>query len=236
MQTRDTKCPLIVALDGMALEDCLAIVGALGERARFYKITDLWDDVGPSCVKAFRDRHALVWVDSKLKGRPDIVRERVIALRDAGANFVSVMADGEVDMMVAAMEFDAEIGIIAVTVPTWLTEEQVHLTYGHPPRAAALHLARLAKLAGVSRIVCSPQEVGPLSKRVELKGMQYFVTGIRRTGEREDQHQRYGTPAAAVKAGAGHLVIGRPITYATDPLVTFQSFEAEIVAAMEERR
>ena len=94
-----------------------------------------------------------------------------------------------------------------------------------------LHLARLAKLAGVHGVVCSPQEVGILSKRPELKGLKLVTPGVRSSGKDADDQQRIGTPAGAIASGSDLLVVGRQITKNPDPVVALHQILEEISKA-----
>lgn len=229
---RDAAERIIVALDGLSQEQAFALVGGLGNRPYAFKIHDLWDQLGPSMIGAFRNRGAgRVWTDLKLKDIPATVGGRARAVRDAGADILTVHASGEIEMMQAAVEHGPPM-VLAVTVLTSLSEEQTHLLHGQPAKAAVLYQARLAKLAGVYGIVCSPKEVSVLAQRPELKGMLFVVPGIRPAGMDAGDQKRFDTPAAAIKAGATHLVVGRAITSASDPVAAFDAIAEEIAAAL----
>lgn len=227
-----------LALDGMNLTKALNFASKLKNRVG-YKLNDLWDEAGAEGLVKLRTAGAEdLWVDAKLKDIPKTVANRVAKISAAGADFITVMADGEVDMMMAALKAAVEsrrrdqtaVNIIAVTVLTSLAEEQAHLMYGQPSKAAALNLARLAKLAGIKFVVCSPQEVGTLAKRPELD-MVYITPGVRPSGSDPAGQTRFDTPVNAIKAGADDLVIGSPITGASDPIAALDAIEAEITAA-----
>ncbi|KKU94337.1 MAG: Orotidine 5'-phosphate decarboxylase [Candidatus Jorgensenbacteria bacterium GW2011_GWA1_48_13] len=222
---------IILAAD-MSLGECLDLTHAIGERVYAVKVHDAYDSNGPTAVKMLREAGAMrVWVDAKLHDIPNTVKRRANAIADSGAQILTVHASGGIEMMQAAVgEFPFEV--YAITVLTSLTEEEVHLAYGQPSKAAVLYLARLAKLAGVAGIVCSPKEVGILAKRPELKGMKFVVPGIRSAGKDKGDQERVDTPAAALKDGADYLVVGRQITQASDPVAALIELEAEISAAL----
>lgn len=234
MDLKNAGKRIIVALDGLDLGKCQDLIQKLDSRPYAYKIHDLWDREGPLVVLRLASmRSVWIWVDLKLKDIPNTVALRARAVFDAGGHIVTVHASGEIEMMQAAVESGLNM-IFAVTVLTSLDEEQTHLLHGQPSKAAVLYQARLAKLAGVHGVVCSPKEVGILAKRPELKGMEFVVPGIRPAGAEVADQKRVDTPAAAIKAGATRLVIGRPITGAPDPLTAFEAIAAEVAAAMEE--
>ncbi len=223
---------IILAADELTLDQCLGLASKIGSKVHAIKVHNVFDLQGPSVVARLREAGAQrVWVDSKLNDIPNTVRLRAKAIANSGADILTVHASGEIEMMMAAVESNVLVEIFAITVLTSLSEEQAHLLHGHPSKAAVLYLARLAKLAGVHGIVCSPKEVGILAKRPELRGLKLVVPGIRSAGKDAGDQQRVDTPAAAIKAGATHLVIGRQITQASDPVAALEELEAEIAGA-----
>ena len=177
---------IVIALDGLKKERCWELVSQLMKSSappRTFKIHDLWDREGPQVVRELvRAGAPWVWADLKLKDIPVTVGHRARAVRDAGATMLTVHASGGVEMMQSAVE-NGPPWILAVTALTSLSEEEVHLLHGQPVKAAVLYQARLAKLAGVRGIVCSPQEVAVLAERPELKGLEFFTPGIRPAGQ-----------------------------------------------------
>ena len=253
---------VIIAADELDLERTLELARAIGPAVYAIKVHHLVDRHGPEVVRWLKEHGARrVWVDAKIPDIPNTVAKRVQAITAAGANFITVMASAEVDAMVAAIAARAQYfaqaasegaldvsvaaadgaggsGIVAVTVLTSLDEEQAHLLYGQPARAAVLYQARLAKLAGVKHVVCSPRELDLLVKRRELEGMDFFVPGIRPAGKAAGDQKRFDTPTAAIKAGRGRvrLVIGRAITEASDPATAVFDICEEVATAVAERR
>jgi orotidine-5'-phosphate decarboxylase len=210
------------------------LASKIGDRVHAVKVHNLYDAQGPTVVRQLHGAGAKrVWVDVKLHDIPNTVRLRARAIADSGADIITVHASGEIEMMMAAVDaFPFEV--FAITVLTSLNEEQVHLLHGQPSKAAVLYLARLAKLAGVDGVVCSPKEVGILAKRPELKGMKIIVPGVRSVGKDAGDQQRVDTPGNAVKNGATYLVVGRQITQAKDPVAALDALEVELTEAEKE--
>jgi len=219
---------VILAADELSIEQCLGLASKIGSRVHAIKVHNAFDAQGPTIVQQLHDAGAeRVWVDAKLHDIPNTVRLRAKAIADSGAEIITVHASGEIEMMMAAVEaFPYEV--FAITVLTSLNEEQAHLLHGQPSKAGVLYLARLAKLAGVAGVVCSPKEVGILAKRPELKGMKFIVPGVRSVGKDAGDQQRVDTPLNAIKAGATHLVVGRQITQVSDPVAALDALEAEL--------
>lgn len=223
-----------VALDRMGKYACVQLTSRVGARTYAFKIHSLWDTEGPGVVEVLKKEGAeRVWVDLKLHDTPDTVADRAKAVRDAGGDILTVHVAGEVEMMMAAVE-NGPPEIYAITELTSLSEEQVHLLSGNPAKASVLYRARLAKLAGVHGIICSPNEVNLLSKRPELKGLTRTTPGIRLAGQAAGQQARFDTPEAAIKNGADRLVLGSAVTKAENPAAAFDAIEAEIIKALQE--
>lgn len=221
---------IIISADDLSLEQCLELARKVGDRVHAIKVHSAYDQYGPSIVRRLRDAGARrVWVDAKLHDIPHAVKLRAKAIAESGADILTVHASGEIDMMMAAVEAGPS-EIYAITVLTSLDEERAHLLYGHPTKASALYLARLAKLAGVHGVVCSPKEVGILAKRPELIGLKRVTPGTRSPGKEAHDQARVETPAKAVESGSTDLVIGRQLTEARDPVEALEQIELEIAA------
>lgn len=235
MLNSNTPKVIILALDEFGLDESLRLTEQVGERVYALKIHNLFDQHGYAAVEKLRAAGApRVWVDAKLHDIPNTVKLRAQAIADSGAEIISVHASGGIDMMIAAIEANIS-EVFAISVLTSLSEEDAHLLHGQPSRAEVLHLARDAKLAGVHGIVCSPKEVGVLSKRKELTGLKFVVPGVRSIGVNIGDQQRVDTPEATIKAGASHLVIGRQITRAANPLEALKQVESEVFSALIQR-
>jgi len=137
-------------------------------------------------------------------------------------------------MIKAAADAAAEFGaaapkILAVTVLTSLDRsdlEDVGIR-GRTPAEQVEAMARFAVENGANGLVCSPKEVGSLSKM--LKPGTLFVTpGVRPAGAAVGDQKRVATPAEAVRDGATHLVVGRPILAAEDPVAAARAIRAEM--------
>ncbi|MEO7725750.1 MAG: orotidine-5'-phosphate decarboxylase, partial [Burkholderiales bacterium] len=118
--------------------------------------------------------------------------------------------------------------LIAVTILTSMaTKDLREVGIPDEPAAAALRLARLARASGLDGVVCSAQEAALLKR--ECGASFCLVTpGIRPAAGVKDDQQRVMTPAAAVAAGADYLVIGRPVTQASDPVAALEAISREI--------
>jgi len=224
---------IIVALDQPDLESALACARTLVGRAKWVKVgMTLFYREGPRAVAAMRDLGFEVFVDLKLHDIPHQVEGAAASLGSLGAGMLTVHASGGADMMEAAVRGAAagaaaagvpRPAVIAVTVLTSMDADTLaSVGVADSPADQAVGLAALARTAGVDGVVCSPREAAEM--RALLGPNALVVTpGVRPEGSDANDQARTATPAAALGAGASHLVIGRPITGADDPAAAFDA-------------
>lgn len=174
-----------------------------------------------------------VFLDLKLHDIPAQVAGAVASIPDTGASLVTIHAAGGADMIRAAAEAaDGRIEVLAVTVLTSLDQEAldaVGLTGS--PHDAVLRLADLALTNGITGLVCSPLEVGEIRGRFGTRaegGPFLVVPGIRPAGSDVGDQRRTMTPQEAMAAGADVIVVGRPITGASDPAAAARSIAEDV--------
>ncbi len=193
-------------------------------------------DGGLPLVQELRDRGFKVFVDSKFHDIPHQVRGAVKSAAHSGADLVTVHGSGSAKMLAACAEgaeaaneaYGYKPYVIAITVLTSMDEEElakVGVTRPIPEQAAAL--AKLAVDNGLDGIVCSPKEAAEMR---ELLGPDALIVtpGVRPAGAELGDQSRVATPAAAIAAGASHIVVGRPITQAADPVAALEAIVDEI--------
>jgi orotidine-5'-phosphate decarboxylase len=191
---------------------------------------ELFTAVGPQILQALKERGKRIFLDLKLHDIPHTVGRAAQVAVGYGVDLLTVHAAGGSAMLRAAVAATqgSSCRLLAVTLLTSLGPDQVRQELGveRDPGDYVLQLARLALDQGVSGLVCSPQEVGRL--RQALGPEVLLVTPGIRLGdpEAEDDQRRVCTPAAALRAGADYLVVGRPITAAADPVSAWQRFQA----------
>jgi orotidine-5'-phosphate decarboxylase len=122
--------------------------------------------------------------------------------------------------------------VVGVTVLTSFDAAAISAVWGRPAVALSDEVLRLAAIvadAGLAGVVASPLEVADLKRR---HGPDFLVVtpGIRPAGHGHDDQARVATPAAAVRAGADFLVLGRPVLQAPDPLAVIDGVLAELAA------
>ena len=224
-----------MALDVPGRKEAEEKIAAIGDAVSFYKIgLELFVAEGPDIVRAVKGMGKKVFLDLKLHDIPRTVERAVRSAGSLGADLMTVHSCGGRAMLRAAADAAAEFGaaapkILAVTVLTSLDRgdlEDVGIC-GRTPAEQVGAMARFAVENGADGLVCSPKEVGALSKALK-KGTLFITPGVRPAGASLGDQKRVATPAEAVRDGATHLVVGRPILAAADPAAAALAVNAEI--------
>ena len=217
----------IVALDVPTLERALALVDLLGDSCRFYKVgSELFLAAGPRAVVELRERGLEVFLDVKLHDIPNTVRGAARSAARLGVRLLTVHASGGRTMMDAAVDGAGEgCGVLAVTVLTSHDAASLAEAWGRGEldvEAEVLRLADDARSVGAHGVVCSGAEVAALRAR-HGDALRLLVPGLRLGEGAADDQARVVTPAAAARAGASYLVLGRTVTGAADPRAAMAS-------------
>ena len=229
---------LIVALDVNNREEAVARVKSIGDAVDFYKIgLELFTAEGPDVVKAVKDLGKRIFLDLKFHDIPRTVERAVRSGGKLGVDLMTIHSVGGKAMIKAAAAAATEFGangpkILAVTVLTSLDRtdlEDVGIV-GRTPAEQVVAMANFATANGAHGLVCSPKEVGALSKMLP-QGTLFVTPGVRPAGSAVGDQKRVATPADAVRDGATHLVVGRPILAAEDPAAAARAILAEIKGA-----
>jgi orotidine-5'-phosphate decarboxylase len=215
---------LIVAFDLATGRDALALADRLPD-LRWAKIGSvLFVREGPALVRELADRGIRVFLDLKWHDIPSIVAGAVDWARSAGVSMATVHCLGGPAMLAAAAgAAGPDVALVGVTVLTSHTPSEAEhiLGRGVPDLGVeAVRLARLAVAAGLRGVVASGQEIGMLRTAIGPDPW-VVVPGVRPPGSAPDDQARTITPDAAVRLGATHLVVGRPITRAADPVAAY---------------
>jgi orotidine-5'-phosphate decarboxylase len=212
--------PVFVALDTPDIGAARALLAALAPHIGGVKLgLEFFCAHGPAGIAAAMEGCALpLFLDLKLHDIPNTVAGAVKSLAPLKPAILTVHAAGGHAMLAAARAAaPAHTKIVAVTVLTSLDDADL-LAAGVADGAATqvLRLAGVARAAGLDGIVCSPHEVAAI-KSAWPDGL-FVVPGVRPAGSDVGDQKRVMTPAQALAAGAGVLVVGRPITAAPDPV------------------
>lgn len=231
----DPMPKIIVALDLPDAAPALGLVERLGEAADWYKVgAQLFTAAGPDVVRQLKDRGKKVFLDLKYHDIPSTVARAVQAARALGVDMLTVHAAGGSTMLRAARDAAGADGplVVAVTVLTSMAAPDLEEVWGRRPdtvRDEVLRLAALAAAAGLDGVVASAGEAETLKRR-HGPGFRVVTPGIRPPGDDAADQVRTATPAAAARAGADYLVVGRSIVAAPDPVGVLQRVAADIAA------
>ena len=238
----DPRERLIIALDVSSMDDAMRSVDLLGGSARWFKVgSQLFTACGREVVARIKSAGFKVFLDLKFHDIPATVSLAGISAADMGVDLFNVHASGGSKMMKATMDdvsaHCAKAGkprpsIIAVTVLTSMTSADLN-EIGVPdaPEAEVIRLARLAKASGLDGVVASPLETRLIREKVG-GGFLIITPGVRPTWSGKDDQSRIKTPAEAIKDGADHIVVGRPILKATNPADAAKRVLDEIATAI----
>lgn len=229
-----TRSPVIVALDFSDAEAALRLANTLDpEQCRLKVGKELFTLAGPDLVRRLVDKNFDVFLDLKFHDIPNTVAAAVQASAKLGVWMVNVHASGGERMMLAARDALAGLGtkaplLIAVTVLTSMSQEEFKQLHINGEIAAhVLHLASLTKRCGLDGVVCSAAEANSLKQQFG-KEFNLVTPGIRPAGSEKGDQRRVMTPRDAIAAGSDYLVIGRPITQASDPLAALLAINKDL--------
>ena len=236
MLDQEARDRIIVAID-CGREEALELARVLSGHARWLKVgMTLYYAEGPAIVREFRELGFKVFLDLKFHDIPHQVRGAARSAALAGADLLSVHGLGSGAMLAACREGAEEAAeqrgsrpkLVAITVLTSMNQDSLaEIGIDAPVAEEAARLASLAQTNGIDGIVCSPQEAHDMR---QLLGEDALIVtpGVRPAGAAIGDQSRVATPAAALAAGASHLVVGRPITSADDPVQAFEAIVSEL--------
>jgi len=231
----EAKNPIIVALDGRNWEEILPLVDQLRTTGCILKVNDLLVDQGIANLLPNLSVYGRVMADLKCHDIGNTVANTCRRLRACPPWAVTVHASGGKKMIQAARDELAgtPTRILAVTVLTSIDPDTCEEIYVRQSLEQVLKLAEIANAAGVHGFVCSPQEVKPLRERYSDKDI--VVAGIRSPGKDAQDQERVGTSKGAMDGGSSHIVMGRQILGASDPVAElFRVLNKELSIEIEQ--
>lgn len=231
-----SNSPIIVALDYANANDAFALADQLDpSRCRLKVGKELFTRAGPAIVSMLVDQGFDIFLDLKYHDIPNTVAKACMAAADLGVWMLNVHSLGGSAMMQAARKAIGDNPdrphLIAVTLLTSMdqtTFEQLGMQGSI--NDGVLRLAKLAEQSGLDGVVCSAQET-PALRRHHNDSFQLITPGIRPANSAQGDQHRTMTPTEAIAAGSSYLVIGRPITAATDPMIALSDIEASLISS-----
>ena len=225
---------LIVGLDLPSLDLARDMVARLGEAVSFYKVglTLLARPGGVVFAHELRASGKQVFQDWKLHDIGAQVEGAARAVAEGGCDLVTVHAEPQVMRAAVKGRGAADTKILAVTVLTSLSDADLgEIGYGETAATLVERRVRQALDCGVDGVVSSPQEAARARQLATEAGRAEFLVvtpGVRPSGADAGDQQRIATPADALKAGASHLVVARPVIAAADPRAAAEAILTEM--------
>ena len=227
---------VIIACDFSSKEETLTFLDHFQEEKPYVKIgMELFYAAGPEIVRAIKQRGHKIFLDLKLHDIPNTVKKAMSVLSALDVDMCNLHAGGTIAMMEAALEGltrpdSSRPLLIAVTQLTSTSQERMEqdLMIQAPMEEVVMHYAENAKKAGLDGVVCSPLEAGKVK---EVCGTQFLTItpGVRFADSDKGDQVRVTTPARAREIGSDYIVVGRPITQATDPVAAYRRCVQEFI-------
>lgn len=225
---------LIVGLDLPSVDQAQAMVERLGHAVSVYKVglTLLATPGGVVFAQSLRRSGKQVFQDWKLHDIGAQVEGAARSVAEGGCDLLTVHAEPQVMTAAVKGRGGADTKILAVTVLTSLSDADL-IAIGYGGTAAALVERRVQQAldCGVDGVVSSPHEAARARELATAAGRPEFLVvtpGVRPTGADIGDQQRIATPTAALRAGASHLVVARPVVAAVDPAAAAAAIVAEM--------
>ena len=224
---------LIVPLDVPTLAEARALVEALGETVSFYKVgLELFaTGGGMTLAQELKAKGKQVFLDWKLHDIGTTVQRSAAVLADTGCDFLTVHAEPQVLKAAVQGRGRSNLKILGVTVLTSLTDaDLVEMGFQESARQLVERRIHHAIASGADGVIASPHEA-ELARKLGGKDFLVVTPGVRPDWSAKNDQARAATPADALRAGASHIVCGRPITAAPDPHAAALKVAAEMAEA-----
>jgi orotidine-5'-phosphate decarboxylase len=212
---------LIVALDLPDVLQALALAENLGDAVGFYKIgLGMLTGGGLALANELKAEHGKrIFLDMKLFDIGATIEAAVRGLSRFDLDFLTVHGDPHVVRAARTGVAGSNLKILAVTILTSLDRADLDDSLIRPGTMRDLVQERAGRAfgAGADGVIASPQEAGLIRALPEAAGRLIVTPGVRPQGTAPGDQKRIATPAAAIAAGADHIVVGRPVWQAADP-------------------
>ena len=210
---------LIVPLDVPSVDEARALIDAIGDAATFYKVgLELFaGGEGMTLARELKAAGKQVFLDWKLHDIGTTVQRAAAVLAGSGCDFLTVHGEPQVMASAVRGRGSSPLKILAVTVLTSLNDDDL-AEMGYPTTTRALVERRIhqAIAAGCDGVISSPHEAA-LARSIGGRDFLVVTPGVRPDWSAKNDQARAATPQDALRAGASHIVCGRPITAANDP-------------------
>lgn len=219
----------VIAMDFSGMDEVKTFLSKfeLDEQLYLKVGMELFYAAGPDIVKYMKSLGHDVFLDLKLHDIPNTVKSAMKVIRHLGVDLTNVHAAGGVDMMSEALDgLAGTTKLIAVTQLTSTSEQQMHAFQNIQSSLtdSVIHYAKKTQEAGLAGVVCSAQEVAMIKKATTSEFI-CLTPGIRPLGAAMGDQKRVMTPSQARAIGSDFIVVGRPITQASDPVSAYNQIK-----------
>ncbi|SMX39322.1 orotidine-5'-phosphate decarboxylase [Maliponia aquimaris] len=230
---------LIVALDVPNVVMGLDLVEQLGDAVSFYKIgLGMLTGGGLALANELKQEHGKrIFLDMKLFDIGATVEAAVRGLAQYDLDFLTVHGDPYVVRAAKEGAAGSQTKILAVTILTSLDRSDLDsalIKAGDIPDLVAERAARAFE-AGADGVIASPNEAALIRALPEARGRLIVTPGVRPSGADKGDQKRIATPAQAIRDGADHIVVGRPIHRADTPRAAATAILSEMTSPQAER-
>jgi orotidine-5'-phosphate decarboxylase len=223
---------LIVALDVPNALAGLELAQTLGDAVSFYKIgLGMLTGGGLALANELKQDHGKrIFLDMKLFDISATIEAAVRGLARFDLDFLTVHGDPHVVRAAREGAAGSDLKILAVTILTSLDRDDLDACLIREGAVADLVLERAGRAldAGADGVIASPQEAAAIRALPEAAGRLIVTPGVRPSGADRGDQKRVTTPAAAIAAGADHIVVGRPVWTAPDPRAAAEAIQREL--------
>ncbi|SLN68127.1 Orotidine 5'-phosphate decarboxylase [Aquimixticola soesokkakensis] len=224
---------LIVALDVPNALEGLELAQKIGNAASFYKIgLGMLTGGGLALANELKQEHGKrIFLDMKFFDIGATVEKAVRGIAQYDLDFLTVHGDPYVVKAAKEGAGGKDLKILAVTILTSLDRNDLDgaLVKEGDIRDLVQERAGRALAAGADGVIASPQEAALIRALPEARGKLIVTPGVRPSGSDAGDQKRIATPATAIKDGADHIVVGRPIWQADNPRAAAIAIQKEIV-------
>jgi len=220
---------IIVAIDTYDYKDATALLDQLNPEQCKVKVGSVaFNSLGKDFLRQVDQRGFKIFLDLKLHDIPNTVHETILGFEDCSIELLTIHLSGGKKMIISAMAAAKIIKtkIIGVSVLTSLNDEDATTLFQSTTSDQVARLFKLASETGIDGIVCSPLELD-LAANILSPEMLKITPGIRDISVSDDQ-SRTMTANEAIKHGASYLVIGRPISKASNVAKALKYFDQSI--------
>jgi orotidine-5'-phosphate decarboxylase len=228
---------LIVALDFSTIEDARDLVSELGDDVTFYKVgLGLQLAGGDKFAKELKDKNKRVFLDYKYYDIDETIFNAVARAAEMGIDFLTVHGVTGILKSAVRGRGDANLKILCVTVLTSMDAEDIQEMGFQSTMTVedlVIHRATKAMDLGVDGVIASALEASKI-KQLSKEKLMVVSPGIRPHGSQKDDQKRTSTPYEAIRSGADYMVIGRPITEASDRKEAARLIISEMSRALDD--